>query len=102
MIPKRKPRKKMAPRRMIMGSVWVCPENESSLIFKFDTEELINRQAESDGFKYKRVRGEYATRKNFDLLWRLQTTFDKSPSNTEKFRNIALDGRLLFMEVEHE
>jgi hypothetical protein len=99
---KREKRKTKQPRRMILGSIWVCPENASALSFKFETEELINRQAEIDGFKYKRVRGEYATRKNFDLLWRLQTTFDKSPSNTEKFKKIALDGRLLFMEVEHE
>lgn len=99
---KREKRKKTQPRRMILGSVWVCPENASALLFKFETEELIAQQTEIDGFKYKRARGEYATRKNFDLLWRLQTTFDKSPSNTEKFKKIALDGRLLFMEVEHE
>ena len=100
---KRVKRKKTQTRRLILGSVWVCPENASTICFKSDTEKSVIRQAAEDGFSYKRVSGEYATEKTFDLLWKLQSTYDRSRAEImEKFKKIALDGRLLFMDVEHE
>jgi hypothetical protein len=93
----------MKGRKMILSSVWVCPENASTICFKSDTEKSVIRQAAEDGFSYKRLSGEYATKKTFDLLWKLQSTYDRSrPEIMDKFKKIAMDGRLLFMEVEHE
>ena len=85
---------------MIQGRLWVCPENMSTMAFRREIIDMVLNQAHEDGNEYSAVDARYTTPKEFNLIWRLQSSFSKDEATTEKYRKVAADGRLLYVEVE--
>jgi hypothetical protein len=62
-----------------------------------DLEEYFDQQDNScDGYDVDLLREH-----NFDEIWEVQETYKNTPEIKEKYRNLAKEGKLIYIEIDY-